>query len=154
MFTHLLVPLDGSPFAEVALKAAVDLATKYDSRLLLVYIVNVPHAASTVADEAHDLLLDQIRYRVFEEASAYLGAKEVDLQQQGYRVVSHLAEGSDVAEMILEFARRYLVDTIVMSTHGRSGVSRWVFGSVAEKVLRGAEVPLLLMRPQPGAGDS
>jgi nucleotide-binding universal stress UspA family protein len=54
--------------------------------------------------------------------------------------------------MILELARRYLVDAIVMSTHGRSGVSRWVFGSVAEKMLRGAEVPLLL--PQPVAEDS
>lgn len=147
MFSHLLVPLDGSSFAEAALKAAAELADKYHSRLLLVTIANAPHAASTLADEAHDPLLGYIRHRIFEEATTYLGEKVAALQQQGYRVDSRLVEGSDTAEMILELARRNLVDTIVMSTHGRSGVSRWVFGSVAEKVLRGAEVPVLLLRP-------
>lgn len=153
MFAHLLVPLDGSPFAEVALKAAVDLADKYQSRLLLVYVVNVPHAASAFADEAHDQLLDHIRHRVFADALAYLEAKEIGLRQQGYRVASKLIEGQDVADTILEIAREELVDTIVMCTHGRSGIGRWVFGSVAEKVLRGAEIPLLLLRPE-SEGDA
>lgn len=148
MFSHLLIPLDGSPVAEAALPAACALADKHQSRLLLVSVVNVPHAAQTFADDAHDLLLDKIRSQVFDDAQTYLKTKAAELAAQGYEVDSELIEGSDVAEKILELSNQRLADTIIMSTHGRSGVSRWVFGSVAEKVLRGATIPILLVRAQ------
>jgi nucleotide-binding universal stress UspA family protein len=54
-----------------------------------------------------------------------------------------------VAETIIDYANRHSVDLIIMATHGRSGLSRWAYGSVADKVLRGADVPVLLVRAHP-----
>ena len=59
---------------------------------------------------------------------------------------TQVTEGENVADALLEVAAALGVDTIVMSTHGRGGLSRWVFGSVADKVLRYANVPVLLIR--------
>jgi len=55
-------------------------------------------------------------------------------------------------ETIIDYARRHPIDLIVMATHGRSGLQRWVYGSVADKVLRGADLPVLLVRAQSKQG--
>jgi nucleotide-binding universal stress UspA family protein len=63
--------------------------------------------------------------------------------------IETIVEVGDDAAAILDYAHKQPIDLIVMATHGRSGLSRWVYGSVADKVLRGAEVPVLLVRAQP-----
>ncbi|MDJ0755849.1 MAG: universal stress protein [Ardenticatenaceae bacterium] len=146
MFSHLLVPLDGSELAEKALEAATKLAKKFDAKMTLVHVlVNMPQA-SILAHESHDELFDRVRKEAYEIAIAYLERIERSLREQGINVQIHFAEGRTTSDSILAAAEEVQADAIVMSTHGRSGFNRLVFGSVAEKVLRKAEVPLVLVR--------
>lgn len=146
MFSHLLVPLDGSDLAEQALATAEELAEKFESTITLVHVlVNVPHA-SLMASDSHDAIFDRIRREAYENAVEYLGRIGDTLRQKGVEAHYHFIEGRSAAEAILSAVETTGADTIVMSTHGRSGFDRWVFGSVAEKVLRGASVPVVLIR--------
>jgi nucleotide-binding universal stress UspA family protein len=146
MFRHLLVPLDGSPLAEAALSAALTLSAKFDSEITLLRVVP---SLNVIIDGAAvmESLLD-FRRQVFKEAETYLKMHQSSLRQQGYKAHRHLREGDSIAEIILDVAKGRDIDMIVMSTHGRGGVARWVFGSVADKVLRHAQMPVLLIRAQ------
>lgn len=121
MFERVLVPLDGSPLAEEALNRVAALLRSGDSEILLV------------------------RAAAEGEEDAYLERQERKLTRQGFRVRRAVRSGPP-AEVILELAEGLRATMIAMSTHGRSGISRWVFGSVAEKVLRASRIPLLLVR--------
>jgi len=144
MFKHLLVPLDGSKLAELALPMAKALADQFGSRITLLqavslpYIVGYGHESSGVYSS-----IDQDMKR---EATAYMEAKREALYKIGILVDVEIVTGKPPAEAILSAINELGIDTIVMSTHGRSGVMRWVFGSVADKVLRHAHVPVLLAR--------
>jgi nucleotide-binding universal stress UspA family protein len=147
MFDKIVIPLDGSELAEMALAPALALADKFDASLTLLRVVAAPHAAlGTDADVAHDQLLDDIRGYVYEDCRTYLARQQARLTADGYDVQVRLAEGSAPAEAIVRVTEELDAAIIIMSTHGRSGVSRIVFGSVAEKVLRLANVPVLLIR--------
>jgi nucleotide-binding universal stress UspA family protein len=89
-----------------------------------------------------------------EAAQTYLGRLQQRLNCPDLPVVTTVLEGP-VAEVLVDYARAHRIDLIVMSTHGRSGLSRWVFGSVAERVLRGAHCPTLVVRgtPAPDTAD-
>lgn len=153
MFRKIVLPLDGSELAEMALSPALALAEKFNASLILLRVVAAPHAAlGTDADVAHDQLLDDIRGYVYEDCRTYLARQQARLKAEGYDVRVRLAEGSAPAETIVQVAEEVGADTIIMSTHGRSGVSRIVFGSVAEKVLRLANVPVLLIRAGSSVG--
>jgi len=147
MFNHILVPLDGSPLGEVALPAAMALASKFDSELTLVQVLQPPRIIMTdVNGSVYTQLLVELQQQAEQEAHSYIQAHQGSLRQQGYIVHSQIPEGENVADALLQVAAKANVDTIVMSTHGRGGISRWVFGSVADKVLRQADVPVLLIR--------
>jgi nucleotide-binding universal stress UspA family protein len=149
MFKHLLVPLDGSGLAEVALSSAVSLAQQFDSKLSLLRVVRPPEVTGqTSGGVAHGEFVADLRQRALSEARQYLHSQQGILRQQGLHVDILVVEGRNVAELILDNMVALEVDIIVMSTHGRGGLSRWVFGSVADKVLRRAEVPILLIRAQ------
>ncbi len=85
-----------------------------------------------------------------QEAEDHLMAVEQDLKDAGVKARHTIRHGADAAAEIVDYADVNDVDLIAMSTHGRSGVGRWVFGSVASKVLRGTTRPILLIR-SPGA---
>lgn len=143
MYKRLLVPLDGSALAEEALVHARHLARQFHSELVLLRVVVSPY---TIA--APDLILagyDAGQEDFTHAAEAYLSAVVASLQADGLQAVAHTAQGP-VAESILDHAADEGVDMIVMSTHGRGGVSRWVYGSVADKVLQAASCPVLLVR--------
>ena len=152
MFNHLLIPLDGSRLAEAALAAVLELASRFNSEITLLRVVTPSYTVINMGDGAYSVyaeLLNTLRTQAFQEAEMYLKSHQAMLQQQGYKVQIHLAEGEPVAEHILDMAERLDVDTIIMSTHGRGGIGRWVYGSVADKVLRHANVPVLLIRVNP-----
>ncbi len=149
MFNHILVPLDGSGLAETALPVALEVAQKFDSEITLVRVVLPPHVVSHTTGAAYASLITGLREIAFEEAESYLKTQQSALRQQGYRVHSKIVDGEPVADIILDVAEGMTVDLIVMCTHGRSGVSRWVFGSVADRILRQASMPILLVRAQP-----
>jgi nucleotide-binding universal stress UspA family protein len=148
MFKHILVPLDGSPLAEAALPAALKLASELGSKITLVRVVRPPYVVTNVGGSGYAELIVGLREKAVEEATTYLKAYQGSLRQQGYVVHSHVCEGESPAELILEVAEAQDIDLIIMCTHGRGGLSRWVYGSVADKVLRYAHVPVLLVRAE------
>lgn len=147
MFKHLLVPLDGSELAEVALPLATAVAEKFNGQMTLVTAVHLPYYIGDGLDYAE--VYSSISNNVTDEARAYLQSKQKALRAAGFQVNIELLVGQPPAEAILAVAEEKAVDAIVMSTHGRGGVMRWVFGSVADKVLRNALVPILLARVPP-----
>lgn len=155
MFSHILVPLDGSHLAEAALPPALELASKFNSQLSLVWVIQPPHLIMTAANgSVYAELLTEMRNQSEQDAQNYLRAHQGSLRQQGFTVHTQVTEGENVADALLEVAAALGVDTIVMSTHGRGGLSRWVFGSVADKVLRYANVPVLLIRAKEETAES
>lgn len=152
MFKHLLVPLDGSELAEIALPMAKAIATRFESQLTLLRAVHLPYYIGDGLDftEVYNTLSEEMQA----EATAYLKAKQKGLLTAGFNANSHLVIGEAPADAILLAADELAVDAIVMSTHGRGGVMRWVFGSVADKVLQQAHVPILLARLPLTEGES
>lgn len=143
MYKRILVPLDGSPLAEAALAHAQALAHQFGSELVLLRVVVSPYAIV-----APDLVLvgqDANQDLVHRQTEQYLKEVAGRLAAQGVKVRTLTCEGP-VAEAILDHARAQCADMIVMSTHGRGGVSRWVYGSVADRVLQAAPCPVLLLR--------
>src|SRR5919201_1177493 len=138
MLRTILVPLDGSPLAEYALPYAERLADACSARLVLtrvlpVYSSEPPQENLTSADEAW----------------AYLERIAARLRAHGRHVETSAVWGEPV-EMILERVRATRADLVVMATHGRSGAGRWLYGSVADQVLRRALVPVLTVPPHAG----
>lgn len=147
MFKHILVPLDGSHLAEAALPAAMEIASKFDSELTLAYVIQPPHIIMTAANgTVYAQLLTEMHQQDEQNANIYIQGHQGSLRKQGYNVHAEITEGENVADALLQIAAKKNIDTIVMSTHGRGGISRWVFGSVADKVLRQALVPVVLIR--------
>lgn len=138
MFERILVPLDGSPRAEVILSLIARILRREDSEILLLRVVDVPAAVGRVS-------LADVKRQEREEAQRYLHDLARRFEGKGSKVHGRIAEG-DPAWVILETARAEGATMIAMSTHGRGGLLRWTLGSVAEKVARAADVPLLLVR--------
>jgi nucleotide-binding universal stress UspA family protein len=139
--TKILVPLDGSSRAAVAIDTAIDLAAAPCSLVLL------------RAAEAHALPgVDptEMQVSVVREAEEYLASVRDDLAKRGITKVETSVWYGAAAHAIIEGARLQKADLIVMSSHGRSGLGRLILGSVAESVLRGTTVPVCIVRV-PGA---
>jgi nucleotide-binding universal stress UspA family protein len=151
MYRKILVPLDGSELAEKVLPHAEAIARCMGAEIIL--FRNPVYAYETTATIASPyrrapLPLPDEREEALKEATAYLNKVKFGLSMRGFHVSTVVKEGAP-AEAIILFAREAGVDLIAMSTHGRTGLSRVVFGSVAEEVLRGAGKPVLLIRSQP-----
>ncbi len=142
MFTKILIPLDGSELAEKAISHAADLAkcTGAEIELLRVAQLFLPNYYFEAPIDAEDLI-----QRDRAEATAYIAKLTGELTAQGLRVTSSIGQGP-VADVIVDYAESTGADLIVMSTHGRAGVQRWLLGSVADRVLHGAKIPVLLVR--------
>jgi nucleotide-binding universal stress UspA family protein len=152
MFSKILVPLDSSDLAEYALRPAIALAQKAEGSVLLLHVLTpktvvIPELPEVMAQSmySYDVSFSQ------EEAAGrdYLGGIQQNIAQ-GYDSISWSArvENGDPASMIVDVAQEEGVGLIVMSTHGYSGVTRWMLGSVTERVLRHASCPVLVVRSQ------
>jgi nucleotide-binding universal stress UspA family protein len=134
----ILVPLDGSELAEAAIAPALEMAQAGSSVLILMRATNARLLPGG------DVIGAQIL--AVREVEDYLGRVKEKLEKQvAGRIEIHLWYGPAAA--IVEAAKAQKVDVIVMSTHGRSGLGRIIFGSVAESVLRGTRVPIFVIRP-------
>lgn len=146
MYQKILVPLDGSKLAEVALAHVEQLAWEMKSSLILLRVVKPPRSVEHLRQEEM-MALNRERESVFKrDAEVYLAAHRGELRNKNIDVSTHVIVSESVGGAILDFADQEGVGLIAMSTHGRSGLSRWVYGSVAEKVLQGADCPVLLIR--------
>jgi nucleotide-binding universal stress UspA family protein len=153
-FKHILVPLDGSSLAERALPVARVLAQKFDSQIILLRVLDIPSPTPpTSHPEVTIGWVREAREYALQEAQSYLQAVQSELDRQG--VATHiLLRDTSPAEDILDAASTEGIDLIVMSSHGRGGLARWTFGSVAEKVARHSLCPVLLVRPKPETADN
>jgi len=129
---NLLVPVDGSDLAELAVPAALELARLFEARAILLRVL----------DEDREDTAAEIR-----EAEEHLDAISRTFERRGIDTFTIVQKG-DAVDEILDAARFHHADLIVMTTHGRSGLSRLVTGSVTEQVLRRATVPLLVVRAE------
>jgi len=142
MYKKILVPLDGSEVAQKALEEAEKLAKIFDSEILLVQIVQfMPIYGSP--ELVTPLIIDE---KQKEAAHRYLASLVENLKQKGFRATSIVKTGQQVPAEIIDVAKEMRADLIVMSSHGRSGFTRWFVGSVALRVLTRAETPVLLLR--------
>lgn len=145
MYAHLLVPLDGSERAERAVTVAERIARTNGSRLTLLQAISLPLPIGAPYDTAALSAYSIEHYQA--EASAYLTRVAGWPLLSGLQVETAVVSGGS-ALAILDAAREKDVDLIVMSSHGRTGASRWVLGSVAEHVARQSLVPVLVLREQ------
>jgi nucleotide-binding universal stress UspA family protein len=142
----VFVPLDGSSLAERTLPHVCALAkvTKLEIHLLRVY--TLPPDAYIVADGVIAQGPAQYHEELKKVAETYLDGKAAGLRAEGFDSVVATAIQGDPASEIIDLARQTPNNLIAMSTHGRSGIGRWVLGSVAEKVIQHAQDPVLLIR--------
>jgi nucleotide-binding universal stress UspA family protein len=148
MYRHILVPLDGSALAEQVLPHVHAIAANEGTvRITLlravppIFTTSVDYSglmATTTADAMETLEA---------EARDYLDRIGAEFRAEGYTVVVEISN-LPPADAILDFAESHIVDLITIATHGRSGISRFVFGSVTQKVVQAAPVPVLVIRPK------
>jgi nucleotide-binding universal stress UspA family protein len=137
----IIVPLDGSVLAEKALPHAEELARRFEADLILVWVLHPLLVMSDYGEHSYEQLITLEE----QEARSYLTAKQIEFQKHDLPVQTKIMEGQP-AQAIIDLACNEEADLIVMCTHGRSGLSRWVHGSVATKVLQHAPCPIFLVR--------
>jgi nucleotide-binding universal stress UspA family protein len=138
MYDSILVPLDGSELAESALPYAEELSARLDSNMVLIY-------ACEPSDEKHHRMHELYLQKMVEATRRGLKKHLAEDAKEGPQVASALVTG-DAAEQIVDYADKEDSGLIVMATHGRSGIRRWVLGSTAAKVARATKRPLVLVR--------
>ena len=144
-YKKIVVPLDGSGWSRRALPHAVDIARANQSELILLHIFRPPAAdyADTLVLAGQEGQIQQLR----EAMEQNLMGIASDLRNESIPVRTHIIEGSGVASAICDYVRDEGIDLVVMSTHGRTGLAQFLFGSVASKVMEGVKVPVLLIHP-------
>jgi nucleotide-binding universal stress UspA family protein len=148
---HILVPLDGSPLAEQALEPAIAVAKAGAAKLTLLRVTSPAYRGSFGATSPGiktKKWLHKTEKRTRMEATAYLKNVRATLSHSHVPIKVVAETGDDVAETIIDQANSLQADLIIMSRHGRSALNRWAFGSVTEKVLRGANCVTMAIRGQ------
>lgn len=144
MYKKILVPLDGSALAERAVNHASEIARGTGAEIILLKAIQVPLAKVPEAGETEEVL--SIR-EVAANAQSYLKTIASRLEKEGLQAKPIVLEGPAVAA-ILGFAHEQNVDILVMSTHGRTGFSKVLMGSVAEQVMHTTKRPVMLVKPE------
>lgn len=144
--SKILVPLDGSDLAEQALEASVPLAQRFGAPVVLVGVLDLTAGMYDVYSEAFSPVDLRAQLETFLDA-ALVRAQE-SLQQQGVTATKHLRVGVPHEEIVATAAEEG-ADLLVMTTHGRKGLSHVLLGSVTERVIRTAPCPVLVVRPRP-----
>jgi nucleotide-binding universal stress UspA family protein len=150
---HILVPLDGEPMAEQMLERAVEVGTLMEADYTLLRVIRpvlpTPYTAegASMAQIAQSLIeeTNKIQEQIAKEAREYLEKVAGGLRQRGLKVNTRVVVEEGVALAILHQAQS--TDLIALCTHGRRGLTRLFLGSVADKVIRGGHLPVLVFRP-------
>jgi nucleotide-binding universal stress UspA family protein len=144
---HILIPLDGSALSELAVGPGFDLAVGLGAEVTLLRAIQPVDVAEVQRlDKLERGLGRRLEEEVHEEVGDYLRGVIAAHPRPGL-AINIAVTFEPAATRILQYAETHGVDVIVMSTHGRTGLARWVYGSVAEKVLRGGQHSMLVVRP-------
>lgn len=152
MYKKVLVPLDGSELAEIALTHVTNLAKEGsigEVILLQVVEMEIPIAYTSADDYAAGQSYDfqAIWNDQLDKSRAYLADLQARLSSQGIKVQTVIIEGGRTVQAITECAKKHSVDLIVIATHGYTGMKKLLMGSVASRVLHESCMPVLLIRP-------
>ncbi|OTF01785.1 universal stress protein [Halorubrum sp. SD683] len=139
MFDDLLFPTDGSDGAESALEHVLDLAAAHGANVHVLNVVDTAYDRFLHMNGEFLELLEEEGERVVDEAATRAKDRDVTVQ-------TAVAKGEPYEE-IVDYANSHAVDLVVMPTHGRTGLGRFLLGSVTERVVRRADVPVLTLRP-------
>jgi nucleotide-binding universal stress UspA family protein len=152
MYQHIMVPLDGSELAECVLSHVEMLAKSYKiPKITLIRVVTPLKLYSGLDYGGFEASLSGNQIQRLEDdnikiANEYLAKQVSRLTAQGINAEPKVVFGM-VSDELSAFAEKNNVDLIVIATHGRSGITRWVWGSVADKILKTSKVPVLMVRP-------
>jgi len=139
MYDAILVPVDGSDVADAALDHALSLAAATDAAVHALFVADTAQDSVTVVGtDVIDALV--------EEGQSIVDRAESTAEARGVRVETAVEQG-DPVDAIIEHAEGRGVDLVVMGTHGRGGIKRYLLGSVTERVLRSTDVPVLVVGP-------
>ena len=148
-FKKMLVPLDGSPFSEASIPYVKELAKGTGGEIVLLRVSEPPvlpadrsPAIKPSWEEYRDILMAEIQRQALE----YLQKVKTELEKSGAKVRAQAILGK-ATESISQVAQKEDVNLIAMTTHGRTGISRWVYGSVATRIVEESLQPILLIRP-------
>ncbi len=141
---RILIPLDGSPLAETIIEHSIHIGRMMDAEYTLLRVVDPAVLGLPVHDE--NIAASTVLQPLKDRAQTYLDRQAEELRSQGLQVDAIVTVGEPSAR-ILDYARAHSIDLIAMATHGRGGFSLLLLGSVADKVLRGSSLPLLLYSP-------
>ena len=146
MYRHIMVPLDGSELAECVFPHVVAIAERRKAcKVTLVRVVTPLHLYGGVESRLSPEERQRLETDSMDAARKYLGQVVGRLKDKGIAAQSEVLHG-DVINKLVDYVEKNEVDLIVIATHGRSGVSRWVWGNIADKILRSAHVPVLMVR--------
>jgi nucleotide-binding universal stress UspA family protein len=146
MYQHVMVPLDGSELAECVLPHVRTIAVGCNVvKVTLVRVVEPLLIRGSVGVRISPEEKERLEKESMDEAKDYLEGIVKSLKETGVAAQSEVLHG-DVVNKLIDYANMNEVDLVIVSTHGRSGVSRWVWGSVTDRILRAACVPVTMIR--------
>lgn len=145
-YKKIVVPLDGSDFARHVIPDACDIARANNSEIILVHVLR-PTTWEMVDPGAQ---AGRGASMARAEMEAHLRAVKGELEGENLTVRAVLLEGASVVETICAFCEQESADVIIMSTHGRTGLSRLLFGSVARELMECSQIPVMLIQPNKG----
>jgi len=148
MFQKILIPLDGSKLAECVLPFLDDLVKNSESDVILISVTeSVPgyRPVKNHSQPGEERLMPEAVGKKERQAEKYLNRIAKGLTKKGFKVQTRVLLGNPAQE-ITYYARYHGCDLVVMASHGRTGPSRWAFGSVADKVFRAICTPVLMIR--------
>jgi nucleotide-binding universal stress UspA family protein len=151
-FNRILLPVDGSPFSESTFPYVEELTKNTNGEILLLHICEppiVPSYGSRPINPTWKKYRDDMWAEMEQQSTIYLKKTKAALKKKGIKVKSRIAKAQtgEVAQTIMKISKEENVDLIVIATQGRAGVSRWVYGSVANRIVEEFSQPILLIRP-------
>lgn len=146
-YQRILIAIDGSETANLALQEGIKLAKALNAQVVLAYVADI---AAAVIGEDLTFGIDQYRKSIMSIGEQLLEKKRGVAQIEGVSVETHLLELTQktkrIADALVEDAKQWQADLIVLGTHGRRGISKFFLGSVAEETIRITSMPVLLIR--------
>ena len=144
MFKHILVPVDGSATAQMAVQKAIGLAQVFGSRVTAIFVID-PYPFTGVGT---DFAYGQAEYlnAATAEANLAIKATKTAFEQAGVKVDTSVVESHAAWRGVVDSAESMQADLIVMGSHGRSGLEKLVLGSVTQAVLSHTKLPVLVVR--------
>ncbi|MEM9952273.1 MAG: universal stress protein [Chloroflexota bacterium] len=144
-YKKIIVPIDGSGWSERAIPHAVDIARNHDAEIILLHVFKPPASeyVGEIALAGQDESLMAMREAIKQKLMGLRG----QIRSENVDVRVQLIEGIGVASIICDYINEEDADLVVMTSHGRTGLARFLFGSVAHKVMQEITVPVLIVHP-------